>query len=268
LQEALDAANEIRAATRAAIMGRPLKSAVRAEAAAYIDADADPEDMPQLDPLVWYNDAPIADAGDIVTGEFLGTTLDKWEATLATKSLPDMAAAYSAGIIAGESIEQIARRTRDKFDLAPHSARMMARTAIQSAANRMQDKVYSNNKHLIGTLVFTATLDVRTCPVCGGYDGSEYPPGGSKPGIPVHIACRCTYVPKMKSAAELGLGPLEIPDRATRESMDGNVPNTLKYEDWIKQPHIQKKHEAFQKKQRQKYARRAKARRRRAAANV
>lgn len=56
----------------------------------------------------------------------------------------------------------------------------------------------------------------------------------------------------MRSASELGLGPLELPT-SMRASMDGAVPEDTKYDDWIKQEDVQKKLQAFKRERAKKY---------------
>jgi SPP1 gp7 family putative phage head morphogenesis protein len=260
-QEATDAMRQLNRATKEAILGRRL---TRVQEAAYSHTATVPPDDHEfnhnIEGAIPWQDISEAEYAEFLNSKFVGTHLEAWGETLATKELPAMADAYIQSMALGESMPQAAARLQAQFGFAKRSAVMMARTGIQAAANKMQERVYKDNSDIIKSLIFTATLDFGTCPVCGGYDNQEYPVNSSKPGIPVHPACRCSYVPRMKSLKELGLGPLDITDRRTRESMDGAVPGTKSYEDWINQPSIKKRFEAYKREQGRKAYKRKKAR--------
>lgn len=259
-EEATDAMRQLQRATKEAILGRPLTPV---QEAAYHHTQAgipDDHEFHNIEGAIPWQDISEAEYAEFLHGEFLGTHLDAWSETIATKALPEMAESYITSLTLGESMDQAARRLRDEFGFSRASAIKLARTGIQAAANKMQERVYKDNADVIKSLIFTATLDFGTCPVCGGYDNQEYTVNGSKPAIPIHIQCRCSYVPRMKSFKELGLGPLEIPDGRTRESMDGAVPSTKSYEDWIKQPSVKKRFEAYKREQSKKAYKRHKRR--------
>lgn len=164
--------------------------------------------------------------------KFLGSDLDQFVNTVKKKQLPILAQEFQAALISGESIDQVARRLVDSLGYSLTAAKAAARTAINAASNRGLEQIYKANKDLMKGLQYTATLDTTTCEICGGYDGQIYKFGTSRPHTPAHINCRCLYVPWMKSAAELGLGPLELP-AAARASMDGKAAATLAYPDWF-----------------------------------
>lgn len=192
---------------------------------------------PWLDALIPYNNPPASDYGDILSVEFLGTSLDAWKKTLEASPdlLPAMRGEFIAGMQAGESMPQIAKRIAKAGGIARRSAMGMARTAVQAAANDTLNRVYRANGDIIKGYTFTATLDTRTCPICGGYDRRRYSSHSTRPGVPVHPSCRCLYTPIVKSLSQLGLGPAEIPDAKWRASMDGKAPATMDYGEWFKQ---------------------------------
>jgi hypothetical protein len=69
----------------------------------------------------------------------------------------------------------------------------------------------------------------------------------NSPKPPIHINCRCTLVPLLKSWEELGFEADEL-DVETRASMDGQVPAKLTYDDWLAQQPPQVVHEALGKR--------------------
>jgi SPP1 gp7 family putative phage head morphogenesis protein len=216
-----------------------IENAVKKEmvaAAAYTAAATEAaiaEGMTWLGPIIPFN--PISTAFDgIVTEKFLGTSLSAWGEHMKTMPLAKMAKEYQEALALGEDMEQVADRLMAAGIEIEGSAIKLARTGIQAAANEAQRRVYEANSHLIKKLMYTATLDIKTCEECGPLDGQLYDVGGYRPPVPLHPQCRCLYTPVMKSAKELGLGPMEIP-RDQRESMDGRVPGTVDYSTWFSQ---------------------------------
>lgn len=122
---------------------------------------------------------------------------------------------------------------------------IIARTEIMRVSNETSRRVYEANADIIKGLQFVATLDNRTCRVCGSRDGMVYPldkeiPWDVKP--PLHSYCRCVMVPITKSWAELeeeaGIRrsiPLEEVPAGTRASFSGQVPDTMTYDEWLRQ---------------------------------
>jgi len=73
---------------------------------------------------------------------------------------------------------------------------------------------------------FAATLDRRTCPICGERDGEVYPLTAMNQGEnapPMHPRCRCTIVASME-----GVG------RGQRAASRTRVPADMSYRDWLK----------------------------------
>lgn len=56
---------------------------------------------------------------------------------------------------------------------------------------------------------------------------------GKGPRPPEHTGCRCTTIPIIKSWQELGIDLEEMPE-STRASMNGQVPESLRYGDWLR----------------------------------
>lgn len=141
-------------------------------------------------------------------------------------------------IALGEGMEQAALRITDNIrKMGMNRATMIARSEIQRVANTTALRTYQANQDVIKQLEWVATLDGRTCPICGSKDGETWridkPPSVPPP---VHPACRCILAPITRSFRELGLDEDELP-ATTRASMDGQVPATQNYPDWFrKQP--------------------------------
>ena len=142
--------------------------------------------------------------------------------------------ALGASLVHGEGVAEISRRLAEITGRRAKDMETFSRTAIQTAGYRAQKSFYEQNKDVISKVVYMATFDLRTCPICAGYHGKEYDIG-KEPPVPIHANCRCTFTPKTKSWEELGarvkMAPLAP---ATIASMDGGVPDTMSLEAWIK----------------------------------
>lgn len=80
---------------------------------------------------------------------------------------------------------------------------------------------------------FLATLDTRTCPICGELDGKIFPVSNMKIGVncpPMHSGCRCTTVAVVSKKAS------PQSKRSARDPITGKtylVPASMSYREWI-----------------------------------
>ena len=80
----------------------------------------------------------------------------------------------------------------------------VARTFLLSASNYAREQTLEAvGGDLNFSWLYVATLDGRTCPLCGVYDGRRFKQNEERPNVPQHINCRCCYVP------DFGLGDVE-----------------------------------------------------------
>jgi hypothetical protein len=68
--------------------------------------------------------------------------------------------------------------------------------------------------------------------ICASLDGQVFDLS-TGPMPPRHPNCRSSSTPILKSWQELGIDAKELTE-STRASMDGQVPETLTYQDWLK----------------------------------
>ena len=86
---------------------------------------------------------------------------------------------------------------------------------------------------------FSAALDERTCPECGGMDGKHFPTKDGQIGLnmsPLHPHCRCTTIPYFDDEFTAGT------ERAARNE-DGEtyyVPSNMTYKQW-KEKHVDRR---------------------------
>lgn len=141
----------------------------------------------------------------LVYSDYVGT--DEWIDLRRVELTNRIKRSLTASMIAGEGMQKAARRLRNELGVAPGQTRdfkgaayktlLIARTEIMRASNLGALAVYEQNQDVLKGWEWVATLDERTCPICGRLDGKvfpfgsrqEQPPSGSHPG------CRCTVTP-------------------------------------------------------------------------
>ena len=170
-----------------------------------------------------------------------GQLMDDLLKTLNTSTKNKIAQQIRLGIAEGESIDKIARRIRGTrvngyndgvLAASRRSVKAVVRTAVAGVSNNVRDATYSDNEDIVKSVQFLATLDTRTTKTCMALDGQEFEIGqGPRP--PMHVNCRSTTVPVLKSWEELGIDLKEAPE-STRASMNGQVSEKTTFDDWLK----------------------------------
>jgi len=111
----------------------------------------------------------------------------------------------------------------------------LIRTSINQVANTASQQVYEANQDITQKYRYIATLDTRTSAICRALDGKEFD-YGKGPMPPQHFNCRSTTVPVI-NYKELGFDPPPSVTKGKRASMDGPVPASETYGEWLaKQP--------------------------------
>lgn len=173
---------------------------------------------------------------------FQGRVLSEWTQNLSRQTKARFNQAVKIGLVNGESVEQIGRRLRGirangfrdgVLGWQRYEAQTLARTAVSHAANQATDAVFRANSRLMKGQQWSATLDTRTCPICGNLDGRLYKTGETHPEIPIHFSCRCRMVPAVRSFRDLGIPMDDLPE-GMRASMNGDVPGATKYPEWLR----------------------------------
>jgi len=146
------------------------------------------------------------------------------------------------GFILSENGSEISRKLFGPSGLYLRSRReadTLVRTTIGHYSSRAKNGVYKANMHIIKGYQWVAILDNRTTPICQNLDGKVWyydaPEKSTLPGeiqTPYHFNCRSVTVPVTKSWKELGI-PLEELPAGTRASMNGQVPSTMNYKEWL-----------------------------------
>lgn len=179
------------------------------------------------------------------SGAPIGKTVREMFDGISRSAAEDVVAQVRVGIASGEGADKMIERVRGTvdahyedgtFEKVRRQAEAIVRTSNNYAQNRAREAVFEENSDVVDRVQLVATLDSRTSAICRAYDGQVFPVNeGPRP--PFHPNCRTMVVPVTKSWEELGLGDeFEEGDERLRlrESMDGEVPASMSYEDWLR----------------------------------
>jgi SPP1 gp7 family putative phage head morphogenesis protein len=194
--------------------------------------------------------SPQSVAKIIKTTSFAGYNLDQWFNGLSRATQRGVMAAVNNGIVQGETTDQIMRRIRGSralsytdgvFETTRRQAETVTRTTINHVSNQSRLEFFKENADILSGMKWIATLDSRTSVTCASLDGKVFPlDKGPRP--PAHPNCRSTMTAVLKDADELGLK--DIP-AAKRASMNGQVPASTTFGEWLKRQPINVQNEVL-----------------------
>jgi SPP1 gp7 family putative phage head morphogenesis protein len=165
-----------------------------------------------------------------------GRVLGEWWRGLDRKIGDGVMRTLRTGIAIGKTSDDIVSDligARGPIEMAKRDARTLVRTATNSYANDARLATYKENSDVIKGYQFIATLDDRTTDICAALDGEVFDIDDEQHLPPMHWNCRSTTVPVTKSFEEMGIDADELPP-GERSSMDGQVPETQTYSDFLK----------------------------------
>lgn len=196
---------------------------------------------------------------------FQGRLLRDWVKHLSENRMRMLRETIRAGFVDGLTSADIIRKLRgtkaQRFEdgVLNRSRRGIAaivQTALSHTANVAREAGYKANADLIKGIRWVSTLDGRTTNNCRVRDQKQYTtdhkPVGHKipwlqgPGA-IHINCRSTSVPILKSWREIGIDMDDLPP-STRASMDGQVPADMTYAQWFAKQSAERQDEIVGKK--------------------
>ena len=181
-----------------------------------------------------------------------GKNVGEWWDDLTVDTTKRIEREVRVGLAEGQSVPDIAKRitgtadlkgTDGVFEITNRHAKAIVRNSSIHVSNQARQEVYKANSDVVREEQWIATLDLRTCPTCGSRDGKRFPVGEG-PMPPAHPpgpsggACRCARTPVVKSLneifAEAG-SKRRFKDfgATTRASMNGQVPSTTSYSQWL-----------------------------------
>ena len=144
--------------------------------------------------------------------------------------------AVRTGFLTGQSTADIVKTvmgsvTGIENDLKPNrmsqirkSVENNTRTILQAFADEAHRAVFEENEDVIEGYKILATLDRRTCLLCGSLTSKVYKTVKDVPELPVHYSCRCVLIPVTK-------WDKEFPGKQASEF--GEVDGDLTYEQWL-----------------------------------
>lgn len=191
----------------------------------------------------------------VVTQPIQGKVMQEWWDELAADTQKRMTTQIGIGLSQGETADQIVRRVRGTQgsgyrDGVLHASRQQAAAIVRTVSGHVttqaREATYSEMEDVLEGVQWVATLDTKTCQVCGPLDGKVFPvKEGPRP--PAHWNCRCTTAPVTKSLeAILGKKKAkETVSESTRASMDGQVPESTTYSEWIENQDAATQDEVF-----------------------
>lgn len=204
----------------------------------------------------------------IITSQpFQGALIGEHIDALAGNRLGALMRETEQGLLQGDSLSQILIRIRgrkvgkrfvggvlDAHRVGRPALEALTRTATAHVQTTAQQRLYEENSDLVRGVVWTATLDHRTCPqICQPRDGKpyEYDPetGAYRPykhGLAwlfgpgrSHWNDRCTSIAWLRSLDAFEQAGIDVSKLADgeRAAMGGPVPVSETYETWLpKQP--------------------------------
>lgn len=204
------------------------------------------------------------------------------EKNLAFKFEGQMRQGYLAGEDVGDLSKRVRGTKANNYkdgimNVTKSQAETLVRSSVQTVSNDARLSTIEENDDIVKGVRWLSTLDSRTTNICKSLDGlrwdlPDYKPNGHDkefPGPTAHWGCRSTQVPVLPDINELLNKPIKALDNQelqagvdaklkamgmsaeqragalvrARASMDGQVPDTKTYNEWLKT-----KPEAFQNK--------------------
>lgn len=173
----------------------------------------------------------------IINGSSLSDWWEKQGADLSFK----FAGLVRQGLLDGKQTNQLITEAKELMGANRRWAETLVRTAVMKVHDKAQEIVKDENLDILKGEKHVSTLDKRTSSICQIRDGLAWDLDRNPIGDhnvpyarpPLHPNCRSTLRLITKSWRELGLDVDEIPE-STRASMDGQVKESLTYEDWLK----------------------------------
>ena len=186
----------------------------------------------------WAFDLPNTRQADAMVRRVLNT---KYTSNLTKRHSAAIKEQITGGILSGSSVNDIAKQINRIAGNEIWEAKRLVRTEITGAAAEGELEALRDMEEEFGIKMryrFYATLDERTCPVCGALDMQDFSPDDAEEGVnkpPMHPNCRCVIQPVMDDEKKE-----EIVRRGRDESGKSVVmPKGMTYEKW-KEEYVRK----------------------------
>ena len=174
--------------------------------------------------LGWMLDVPPG--AQIVKG--MNSTLDKMAEWYHGPLDDEIRDKVVEGVMVGKSGAEIGRDLQ-RMGLPATRAKAVAKTILTTISNEAELEALNNSS--VKKYEYVATLDERTCPVCGRMDGKVFPLDKAKAGVnfpPMHPNCRCVHIAALTDDVKSDLTRFARDSEGKRIS----VPASMTYEQW------------------------------------
>jgi len=188
---------------------------------------------------------PYAQIDQISRQPLLGQSIGEKSIWTKNTAIAKMRGELTQAIIQGEDMAQATKRLINVSGglgivdkTIQERAKKIARSEIQYASNQVARNVYKENDDILQGVMYSASLDRRTCLICASDDGTifYYKNGEDHngPSLPRHPLCRCIYVPITKTWRQLGD---KIPAHISKDAKGafvGKGLDVINYQQWLK----------------------------------
>lgn len=178
----------------------------------------------------------------VLYNPFDGKNAQEWFSSISTSTQDKISKYVKQGIFQGDSPSKIVRAVNQNVlqGSTKRQTEAIVRTALKNSSSQAREEMFKKNQNVLKGYKAVVTLDTKTCSRCGALDGKFYGLEDPRPSYPLHMNCRCEYVPVVKSAKSLGLG--------TRASMNGQIPQDMTYNQWLKKQSVEVQNAALGEK--------------------
>ncbi|MGV7003664.1 phage minor head protein [Desulfovibrio sp. QI0442] len=154
-----------------------------------------------------------------------GLTMTEWLKRMARHTADKIVQAGRESIIQGLTVRQMAKLLRQRgVENSRPAIESLARTYLISASNYAREQAMEVlGADLDFKWQYVATLDGRTCIMCGVDDGKIYKKDDKRPSLPRHINCRCTYIPVFDETLDDATRPAVKHNERTVQHRDGST---------------------------------------------
>lgn len=127
------------------------------------------------------------------------------------------------------SIDKVGRNIRDTFNVSAYESRRLVNTETARIKSQAQEQIGLDSG--VKQVIFSATLDAKTCSECASLDGNVYNiDDPNKPEIPLHPNCRSYYI----NVPYAGWSPTQRRENIKNKDGKKEVIDYTNYASWAK----------------------------------
>lgn len=144
-----------------------------------------------------FNSAPIQQAAELLSSPLGGSTFARAFGDLAAGALRNLKNILFNGLASGAGVAEVARNVQSTLGNKRYEAERIVRSEYVRVANQSALLLYQQNRDVLKSVRWHATLDKRTCIQCGSLDGKTWtdPRKAKIPVVSTHANC---FVPSTR----------------------------------------------------------------------